>query len=192
MKKLIASALLLSVVAILAACSGSRSSGTPASDSSSKKEAAKKEAVLENASQDPNLTDKDDASGSVSQDNASSDPFASEKVDVDLTVSSSTMVFSEVYQMMIAPQEYAGKRVKMKGAFSVYQGPSKDSYYFAVIVADATACCTQGLEFVLEESRRYPEDYPEQGAEVTVVGEFQTYTESGRTYCHLVNAKMAP
>lgn len=109
-----------------------------------------------------------------------------EDIDIDLTQLSSTMVYSEVYNMMATPDSYIGKNVKMKGQFTVYQGQSSDDYYYAVIIADATACCSQGLEFVLAGNY----DYPEQGTEITVVGEFQTYKEDGYSYCHLINAEI--
>ena len=35
-----------------------------------------------------------------------------------------------------------------------------------------------------------PDDYPEPGTEITVIGEFQPYEENGVTWYHLVNAKM--
>ena len=44
------------------------------------------------------------------------------KVDVDLTVLSSTMVYSEVYNMLYYDQEsYYGKTVKANGIFAIYQ-----------------------------------------------------------------------
>ena len=43
-------------------------------------------------------------------------------VDVDLTVLSSTMVYSEVYNMLYNdPAHYLGKTVKARGEFSIYQ-----------------------------------------------------------------------
>ena len=61
---------------------------------------------------------------------------------------------------------------------------------YACIISDATACCAEGVEFVLEGDYTYPEDYPELGMEITVIGEFQPYEENGVTWYHLVNAKM--
>ena len=58
--------------------------------------------------------------------------------DVDLTVLSSTMVYSEVYDMMASP-----------------------------------------------------DDYPEEGGEVCVIGTFDTYQEGEFTYCTLRNARFA-
>ena len=111
-------------------------------------------------------------------------------VDVDLTKLSSTMVYSEVYNMMYTPGNYIGKTVKMSGMFVAYTNQDESQYYPAVIIADATACCSQGLEFVLEGNPSYPEEYPEIETEITVVGTFETYVEDGNTYCRLQNARI--
>ena len=119
------------------------------------------------------------------------------KVDVDLTVLSSTMVYSEVYNMLyFYPEDYYGKTVKANGIFAIYQmvvdGVTQpDPVAYACIIADATACCAEGMEFVLEGDLTYPDDYPELGAEITVIGEFQSYEENGMTWYHLVNARLA-
>lgn len=122
--------------------------------------------------------------------------FDASDIDVDLTKLSSTMVYSEVYNMMCDPSSYVGKTVKMTGRFTLYQAtdgdgqPVPDQLYYACVIADATACCQQGLEFILAGNKQYPEDYPELSKEITVVGEFQTYMEGTRMYCHLVNAQL--
>ncbi len=109
-------------------------------------------------------------------------------VDVDLTVLSGTMVYSEVYNMLTEYDSYIGKSVRMKGTLAVYFGDEVN--YYAVLIADATACCAQGLEFVLinESELSFPEDYPTVGSTVTVSGTFETYTEDGNTYCRLTDA----
>ena len=114
----------------------------------------------------------------------------SEGVDIDLTKLSRTMVYSEVYNMMVAPDKYVGKIVRMRGQFALYEDAESGARYFACIIADATACCSQGLEFVLEGSHTYPQDYPSLSTEITVTGEFRTYEENGNLYCHLTDAKM--
>lgn len=115
---------------------------------------------------------------------------ASGEPDVDLTTLSSTMVYSEVYNMMCEPDRYLGKRIKMNGQFAVYENPNTGAVYTACIIMDATACCSQGLEFVLAGEPSYPADYPEPGTEITVVGTFQTYEENGYMDYHLVDAEM--
>lgn len=124
------------------------------------------------------------------------EPQKSAKIDLDLTKLSSTMVYAEVYNMMLSPEEYIGKTVRMGGSFTIFQATDDygqvipDTLYFACIIADAAACCAQGVEFVLEGDYSYPEDYPELESSITITGEFQTYEENGRTYVHLVNATM--
>ena len=119
------------------------------------------------------------------------------KVDVDLTVLSSTMVYSEVYNMLYNdPAYYLGKTVKARGEVSIYQLVTDgvlqpDPVSYACIISDAAACCAEGMEFVLEGNYTYPDDYPELGAEITVIGEFQSYEENGMIWYHLVNARLA-
>ncbi len=111
-------------------------------------------------------------------------------IDIDLTALSSTMVYSEVYNMMAIPEDYIGKTVKMDGIFSSFCDETTGKYYFACIIMDATACCSQGIEFELDGEHKYPDDYPEVGEEVCVVGTFDTYKEGEYTYCTLRNARM--
>lgn len=119
------------------------------------------------------------------------------ETDVDLTKLSSTMVYSEVYNMMTNPDEYVGKTVKMQGMFGIGYSCKDDgsvdenTIVFACVIADATACCSQGIEFVLTGEHSYPADYPELGSEITVTGTFELYTENGFQYCRLANAVLS-
>lgn len=123
-------------------------------------------------------------------------PSSDGAVDVDLTMFSGTMLYSEVYNMQCSKDDYIGKTVRMRGQFALYRAVDEngntvpDQYYFACVAADSTACCQQGLEFVLEGDAKYPEDYPELGSQITVTGEFQTYYEDETRYCHLVHASL--
>lgn len=124
------------------------------------------------------------------QDNASQiNTVKSGDVDIDLTAMNSTMVYSEVYNMVTDPGSYLGKTVKMRGNFRMYHDETTDAYYFACIIADATACCSQGIEFVLAGEHTYPDDYPALDSEITVVGTFSTYTEGEYQYCTLLDAQ---
>ena len=106
-------------------------------------------------------------------------------VDLDLTALSSTMVYSEVYNIMSAPDDYLGKTMKMDGTFETDEN---EIYYFCLI-KDATACCQQGIEFILEDGT-YPNDYPSLGSDITVVGTFERYYEGDQPYYHLMNAHL--
>ena len=112
------------------------------------------------------------------------------EIDVDLTKLSSTMVYSEVYNMMVEPDSYLGKTVKMSGPFAVYTDEESGKNYFACIIQDATACCSQGIEFTLSGDYSYPEDYPAVNDIITVTGTFSTYEEDGYAYLTLLDARM--
>lgn len=110
------------------------------------------------------------------------------KIDVDLASMNGTIAYSQVYDMLTNPSKYEGKIVKMTGPFTVYYSSETKLYYPAVIIRDATACCAQGIEFVLYGKSSYPSGYPEVNSEVTVVGKFETYYEGNSRYCHLINS----
>lgn len=112
------------------------------------------------------------------------------EVDVDLTAMSSTIVYSEVFNMVSNPDSYIGKTVRMEGPCSVYQDENTGVLYYACIIQDATACCAQGMEFELDETYDRPDDYPKEGEEVTVEGTFDTYMENGYLYCTLRDGRL--
>ena len=110
-------------------------------------------------------------------------------IDIDLTQLDSNMIYAQVYDMVYNGDNYLGKKVKVKGPFSYFK-EDDGREFFAVLVSDATACCSQGIEFVLAGDNKYPEDYPGIGKTITVTGEFNYYTEDYATYCQLLNAEM--
>lgn len=111
-------------------------------------------------------------------------------VDVDLTNISSTMIYSEVFNIVSKPNEYKGKIIKMKGVCSVYNSEDTGKTYYSCIIKDATACCAQGIEFSLSDEYKYPDDYPEKGSEICVVGTFDTYKEDVYEYSILKDAEL--
>ena len=111
-----------------------------------------------------------------------------DKIDVDLTAMSSTMIYSEVLNMTQTPADYLGKTVRMKGTFSAAE--VNGQRYFACLIKDATACCSQGIEFVWAGEHSYPSDYPEENAEITVTGTFTTYMEGTAQYLQLKDADL--
>ena len=99
-----------------------------------------------------------------------------EESDVDLTQMGANMVYAVVYQMTLDPAAHEGQTVKVAGEYYSAPGPKK-TYYF-LYVSDAAACCSQGLEFVLEGDT-VPGDHLEEGAPAVLTGTFETYTEEG-------------
>lgn len=110
-------------------------------------------------------------------------------VDVDLTTFSVTMAFAEVYNMMMAPEDYLGKNIKITGMYDLLKDIETGDSYKGIIIADATACCFQGLGLVFDDSYTSEEDYPQLSQEVTVVGRFEVdeVEDSGFTTYHLVD-----
>jgi hypothetical protein len=101
------------------------------------------------------------------------------------------MVYSEIYDMVTAPEDYKDKVVKMKGQFAVYKDDEAGKIYYACIVQDATACCAQGVEFVpVNDKLKYPDDFPDEGDEITIKGIFDAYTEDQVQYICLKDAVM--
>jgi hypothetical protein len=105
---------------------------------------------------------------------------------LDLTALSSIMVYSEVNNIMVNPEEYIGKTIKISGPYNASFWEETGIYYHYVIISDATACCQSGLEFIWDDnSHIYPKDYPENDTEIEVEGVFSTYEELGVTYYYL-------
>lgn len=114
-------------------------------------------------------------SSSAAMPQSAATPLPQQKPDLDLTQLSSVMVYSEVYNILAESQSYLGKTIRMKGIYySAYDELTQKRYYY-VIIQDATACCQQGMEFVLAEGGTYP---PEQ-TEVEVTGVYERYEERG-------------
>jgi hypothetical protein len=113
-----------------------------------------------------------------------------EGIDIDLTQLSSTMVYSEVFNIVSDPESFVGKVIKMQGSFTMYHDEATDKYYYGCIIQDATACCSQGLEFVPLNATVYPDDFPEEMSTITVTGTFSIYEEGEYKYMTLKDAYM--
>ena len=144
------------------------------SKSDTKKEVSKKE-VSDNAGKGKSSKSKSKTKGN--------------KIDVDLNNLNANVVYSQVYLMMTEPDKFIGKRIRMSGQFNVYAAqegnPSGVTEYYAIIIADAQACCQQGIEFVWP-GHTYPEGFPEVKSNASVTGIFEVYEENGKKYCRLV------
>ncbi len=107
-------------------------------------------------------------------------------IDIDLTEQSSTIVYAEVYNMMVNPDDYLGKTIKIAGQYYSEYWDQTEKYYFYVVISDATACCQQGIEFIWDQGKhKYPDEYPEDNTIVEVTGVFGSYEELGDTYYYL-------
>lgn len=110
---------------------------------------------------------------------------APSKVNLDLTKMSATMIYSTIFDMLIMPEDYVEKIIKVKGWFETYTDPQTGEMYYAVVVPDATACCQQGLEFVWKGNHTYPDDFPKPGQNITVTGIYKMIENDGISYNYL-------
>ena len=206
MKRIGSIGLALACALLLAGCGNAQSPGSKAAASNSTTVSD----VLESAMKETDANDADtndaaeaDAADTltptedVSPSEAAAAPetpvpdvmdLSSEDADIDLTLLSGTMVYSEVSQMVYNPEEFLGKTVKMQGTFAIYEGETRN--YYACLISDATACCANGIEFEWAGDHTYPDDYPELGTEITVVGTFDMYEEDGFQYIQLSDADL--
>jgi hypothetical protein len=150
------------------------------SKSDTKKEVNKKE-VADNAGKGKSSKSKSKTKGN--------------KIDVDLNNLNANVVYSQVFLMMTEPDKFIGKRIRMSGQFNVYAAqegnPSGVTEYYAIIIADAQACCQQGIEFVWP-GHTYPDGFPEVKSNASVTGIFEVYEENGKKYCRLVADTVEP
>ena len=109
----------------------------------------------------------------------------SSKPDFDLTKMSATMIYSTIFDMLIMPEEYVEKVIKVKGWFETYTNPESGELFYAVVVPDATACCQQGLEFIWPGDHHSPADFPDPGQDVTVTGRYKLVDKDGFAYNYL-------
>lgn len=124
-------------------------------------------------------------------------PDKQEKVDIDLTGFSPNMLYAEVYQMELAPEDYIGKSIKITGEFGRFEDldesgvPLSDKDILVCVISDAMACCATGLEFVPAEESFF-NNYPKDGSKITVTGVCDIFTdESGFfTVIRLNNARI--
>lgn len=109
-------------------------------------------------------------------------------IDIDLTNLSTTMLFSEIYNIVVNFEEYSGKYIKITGVFGEYKDLISQEYFPAIFISDATACCVQSfaLEFLdYSEIENLQED-----DKITIVGKIELAREvnGNPMYYKLTNA----
>ncbi len=108
------------------------------------------------------------------------------KIDIDLTKASKTIIYATVFNMVVEPDDFIGKTVRVSGNFRVFEDDYSDDRYYAIIIPDATACCETGIEFIWEGEHNYPEDYPAVEQKITITGKYNVMEfEDGVSYFYL-------
>lgn len=107
------------------------------------------------------------------------------QVEYDLSALSGTMMYSQVYDMIYNPDQYLGKTVRILGPFDIITEEETGRTRYVCLIRDATACCTQGIEFEPADAETA---VPSAGSTVLVSGTFDTYMNGPFLYCVLRNA----
>lgn len=199
MKKILACIICLTLAFGVTACgkaSDKDSSGDTKiiSDAKNKQENSKSDTKKEVSKKEVN---KKEVAGDAGKGKSSKSKSKTKgnKIDVDLNNLNANVVYSQVFLMMTEPDKFIGKRIRMSGQFNVYAAqegnPSGVTEYYAIIIADAQACCQQGIEFVWP-GHTYPEGFPEVKSNASVTGIFEVYEENGKKYCRLVADTVEP
>lgn len=199
MKKILACIICLTLAFGVTACgkaSDKDSNGDTKiiSDAKNKQENSKSDTKKEVSKKEVN---KKEAAGDAGKGKSSKSKSKTKgnKIDVDLNNLNANVVYSQVFLMMTEPDKFIGKRIRMSGQFNVYAAeegnPSGVTEYYAIIIADAQACCQQGIEFVWP-GHTYPEGFPEVKSNASVTGIFEVYEENGKKYCRLVADTVEP
>lgn len=99
-------------------------------------------------------------------------------INYDLTEMGADMIYATVYQMMVDPKPYLGKKFKVRGNYYSAYNESEGKYYHFCMIKDAAACCAQGLELLWQdEGMNMHENCPEEDEVITIEGIFETYKD---------------
>lgn len=104
-------------------------------------------------------------------------------VDLDLTSLSETMAYSQAQQILMDPSKYDGLTCRLAGIYNSFRDFDTEELYFVCGVPDVTGCCNATVEIALDDSYAYPEDYPEEFDEITVMGTISSYDNGGYEGC---------
>lgn len=181
----------LATVILLAGCGDNTASGRIAAQTTGVKD------VLQSAMASEDSKNTEESMTGDSQTTTASDTAVStaehpdlSDIDIDLTVLNSNMVYATVFDMIYEPDGYVGNVVKMEGSFNFLYDEENDRYLYACIISDATACCSQGIEFIPADEYHFPEGFPGKGENITVTGVFEILEDNGEVYIALTDAQI--
>ena len=99
------------------------------------------------------------------------------KVDYDLSNMNYNMLSTITFEMLIEPEKYNNKTVKICGQF--YTEVEENVRYYSAITWDATLCCPAGMDFIPPAGMKFPEDFPTEESQITVTGTLHENPEDG-------------
>ncbi len=104
-------------------------------------------------------------------------PAEQRRIDIDLTGFSPNMLYAEVSNMGLSPEDYKGKIIRLTGEFAHFPkdvdengNPTSTEEIFVCMISDAMACCASGIEFIPEKESSFWASPPEVGSKITITG----------------------
>ncbi|MGJ4849635.1 hypothetical protein ACH6CV_05230 [Bacillota bacterium Meth-B3] len=114
---------------------------------------------------------------------------AEPSIDIDLTKMGKTSAYAYLVNILGAPDDYVGRRIRLKGIADESYLDETDTTYHYIVVTDASSCCAQGVEYVLSSQDA---SHPAPGAWFEISGIFERYEEDGTPYFHVVADEIDP
>jgi len=106
-------------------------------------------------------------------------------VDVDLTILSETIISAELMHIILNSDDYIGKTIKVGGTYANIFHEATGMHYHYVITKQGDACCQEGIEFILTDDRKFPDDYPAMGTPIELIGVFSRGEGDGIRFFYL-------
>ena len=107
---------------------------------------------------------------------------------IDLTEMSDTMSYVSLTNILMDPYANSGKKIKLKGKYTINIDENTGKEYPTCINEDATNCCFVMIEFLQGKEAKYPDDYPEVDESIIIEGIFEIYEDNEKKYCRLSDA----
>ena len=98
---------------------------------------------------------------------------------VDLAALSDELAYDAVSIIMAYPDDYVGKTVKISGFYQPHYFEAAGTLHHYAAVPDDEACCSLYLEFEWTGGRT-PEDYPQEGVRIELIGTYGSYERLGQ------------
>lgn len=99
-------------------------------------------------------------------------------VDLDITAMSETVAYGQISYMMYEFEEYLGQTIKMEGIYQNFHVEDTGESYHYLMMMDETNCCQAALDIRLPPGT----PYPEVGAKLLVMGDFNLFSFSFGDY----------
>lgn len=100
----------------------------------------------------------------------------------DYTSYNTQMVFAIASDMYEHPSNYYQKKIRLNGKFATaFDEPTQQRFYYCVVY-DTAGYCNVPLIFIPTDEMVYPDDYPEEGGDITIQGTYELMYSNNEMY----------